>query len=123
MKHRNSFILSVCVALLTLVACATPPSPQPAPPQPPPGPPEQPPEPPPSQRPSTQVYFYPAKGQTTEQQSRDRYECYLWATKQSGFDPSLPQLAPHQRVEVVPMPPPGHGTVSGAITGAAIGAA
>lgn len=73
--------------------------------------------------PQTQVYFYPTAGQTPEQQSRDRYECYLWAVKQSGFDPSLPSLAPHQRVEYVPRPPPGQNTVAGAITGAIVGAA
>jgi len=72
--------------------------------------------------PSTQVYFYPTKGQSAAQQDRDRYECYIWATRQSGFDPSLPQLAPHQRVEVVPQPPPGHDTAAGAFTGAVLGA-
>jgi hypothetical protein len=73
--------------------------------------------------PTTQVYFYPTAGQSPEQQNRDRYECYLWAVKQSGFDPSQPHLAPHQRVEVVPMPAPGHDTVAGAATGAIVGAA
>src|SRR3990172_1048662 len=29
--------------------------------------------------PITQVYFSPKKGQTTEQQSRDHYDCYNWA--------------------------------------------
>jgi uncharacterized protein YcfJ len=43
--------------------------------------------------------------------------------KQSGFDPSQISLAPHQRVEVVPMPPSGSDTVAGAVTGAIIGAA
>lgn len=74
---------------------------------------------------STQVYFYPNRGQTVAQQDRDRYECYLWAVEQSGFDPSTVQLAPHQRVIVEPLPPEGHdtalGTISGAIIGAAIG--
>jgi len=71
---------------------------------------------------STQVYVYPTSGQSEDQVSRDRYECYLWSVKQSGFDPSQPQLAPHQRVEVVAMPPPGHDTVAGAVTGAVLGA-
>jgi outer membrane lipoprotein SlyB len=48
----------------------------------------------------------------------------VWAVKQSGFDPSQPQLPPHERVEVVAMgPPPGTHTVAGAATGAIIGAA
>jgi len=72
--------------------------------------------------PPTQVYFYPTRGQSTEQQGRDRYECYLWAKKQTGFDPSQPNLAPHQRFEVVPQAPPGRDTAVGAVTGAVIGA-
>jgi len=43
--------------------------------------------------------------------------------KQSGYDPSLPTLAPHQRIEYVPRPPPGQNTVAGAVTGAVVGAA
>jgi hypothetical protein len=73
--------------------------------------------------PSTQVYFYPTSGQGAAQQDRDRYECYLWAKKQTGFDPSSPQLAPHQRLEVKPMPPTGQDTAVGAVTGAVLGAA
>ena len=71
--------------------------------------------------PSTQIYFYPLHGQNKSQQERDRYECYLWAVKQSGFDPSQSYLAPHQRVEVKALPPPGTGTAIGAISGAMIG--
>jgi hypothetical protein len=71
---------------------------------------------------STQVYVYPTSGQSADRQSRDRYECYLWSVKQSGFDPSQTQLAPHQRVEVVPMPPSGSDTAAGAVTGAVLGA-
>lgn len=73
--------------------------------------------------PSTQVYFYPKAGQSQEQQDRDRYECYLWAVDQTGFDPSNPKLAPHQRVNVVPRPPAGRATAAGAVSGAVIGAA
>jgi hypothetical protein len=72
--------------------------------------------------PITQVYFYPKAGQTTEQQSRDHYECYNWAMKQTGFDPSQSSIPPVQRVRVVPMPPPGHDTTVLAITGAVLGA-
>ena len=71
---------------------------------------------------STQVYVYPTGGQSADRQSRDRYECYLWAVKQSGFDPSQTSLAPHQRVEVVPMPPPGSDTAAGVVGGAVLGA-
>ncbi len=72
--------------------------------------------------PITQVYFYPKAGQTTEQQSRDHYECYNWAMQQTGFDPSQSSIPPERRVKVVPMPPPGHDTAVLAITGAVLGA-
>jgi outer membrane lipoprotein SlyB len=72
--------------------------------------------------PLTQVYFYPKEGQTTEQQSRDHYECYNWAMQQTGFDPSQSSIPPERRVKVVPMPPPGHDTAVLAITGAVLGA-
>jgi outer membrane biogenesis lipoprotein LolB len=96
-------------AALTLAACASQPpaSTEPTPVTPP---------------PSTEIYFYPTKGQSATQQERDRYECYLWAKKQTGFDPSAPGLAPHQRVRVIPTAPPGRDTAAGAVTGAVIGA-
>ena len=72
--------------------------------------------------PSTQIYFYPNNGQGIEQQNRDRYECYLWAVRETGFDPSVPHLAPHQKVEVLPQPPSGHDTAVSAVTGAVLGA-
>jgi hypothetical protein len=70
----------------------------------------------------TQVFFYPQAGQTTEQQSRDHYECYNWAVNRTGFDPSQSSIPPQQRVKVVPMPPPGHDTAVLAIAGAVLGA-
>jgi predicted small lipoprotein YifL len=72
--------------------------------------------------PPVQVYLYPKMGQTPEQQDRDRYECYNWAIKQTGFDPGSPLIPPEHRVTVVPVPPPGHDTAVGAVTGAAVGA-
>jgi hypothetical protein len=71
--------------------------------------------------PTTTIYFYPTKGQSKEQQERDRYECYRWAVKQTGFDPGQAQLAPHQRIEVTPAAPPGSDTATGAVTGAVVG--
>lgn len=72
--------------------------------------------------PLTQLYFYPKEGQTTEQQSRDHFECYNWAVKQTGFDPGKSEIPTNQRVRVVPMPPPGHDTATLAIAGAVLGA-
>jgi hypothetical protein len=34
------------------------------------------------------LMVYPARGQTPDQVSQDRYECHTWAVQQSGFDPS-----------------------------------
>lgn len=73
--------------------------------------------------PAPQVFFYPNRGQDKGQQERDQYECYVWASAQTGFDPSLPNLAPHHRVQIVTQPEPGHDTVLGAAAGAIIGAA
>lgn len=75
----------------------------------------------PTQLPTTTVYFYPTRNQSEQQQNRDRYECYLWAVKQSGFDPGQAQLAPHQRIEVTPAAPPGADTAAGAVGGAIVG--
>lgn len=71
--------------------------------------------------PPVKVYFYPNRGQSQEQQDRDSYDCYLWAVKQTGFDPSATYLAPHHKLTVVAEPPPGTGTATGAITGAVLG--
>jgi uncharacterized protein YcfJ len=65
--------------------------------------------------------MYPAKNQTPAQQERDRYECYLWAVKQSGYDPGAAQLAPDQRIEVRSATPPGSDTAAGAVGGAVLG--
>jgi len=33
------------------------------------------------------LYIYPAKGQSEQQQADDRYECHKWAADQSNYDP------------------------------------
>jgi len=71
---------------------------------------------------ATEVYYFPMREQSIEQQDRDRFECYQWAKKETGFDPSDPHLIPHQRTYVVPDPEPGADTVAGAFTGAVLGA-
>lgn len=106
---RRLILVGIGMATLGLAGCAPPvysvrPSSEPA--QPP---------------PSTRIYFYPKQGQSREQQRRDRYECYLWAVRKTHFDPSQARLAPHQRVEVTPVAPPGTDTASGAMTGAVVG--
>jgi len=34
------------------------------------------------------LYAYPLNGQSPEQQARDRYDCHVWASDESGVDPS-----------------------------------
>jgi len=58
---------------------------------------------------------YPMKGQSAEQQEKDKYECYNWAKGQAGFDP--------MQVPTATAPPPsqqseGPGLVGGAARGA-----
>jgi hypothetical protein len=110
--RRHAARLLPAFGLVLLAGCVTEPMAMPSPPPPTVAP-----------LPDTRVYVYPASGQSAEQLDRDRYECHQWSVQQSGFDPSVTQAAPHQRIEVVPMPPPGAGTVAGAATGAIIGAA
>src|SRR5580704_15971215 len=79
--------------------------------------------PPPPPAPNVTVYAYPQQGQSPDQQDRDHYECSTWATQQTGFNPSAPNVPPHDRVQVVGGPPPGAGVAVGAVTGGIIGAA
>jgi hypothetical protein len=58
------------------------------------------------------LYIYPQKGQSPQQQDRDRYECHNWAVQQTGVDPTMAQ-APS---------PSGGGVLHGAARGAALGA-
>lgn len=71
----------------------------------------------------TKVFFYPMQDQSAEQQDRDRYDCHVWAVKQTGFDPSQ-HIAPREvRATVVPARAPGETIGAAAVVGAVIGAA
>jgi hypothetical protein len=59
------------------------------------------------------VYAYPAKGQSEEQQTKDRQACQDWAARQSGYDPAAPAPAPEASRG---------GVLRGAGGGAAVGA-
>jgi hypothetical protein len=69
------------------------------------------------------LVFYPEQGQSAGLQDRDRYECYRWASSQTGADPGL---AP-SRLPPAPGPAPnvrdGSDVAAGAVTGAVLGAA
>ena len=38
-----------------------------------------------------EMFVYPAKGQSKDQQNKDEYSCHQWAVQQTGFDPSKQQ--------------------------------
>jgi hypothetical protein len=119
---RSAIVTTTLAGCAVLVACATTPPPEqrPAPPPPPPrGVVYQQPAPPPV---NSDVYAYPTRGQSAEQQDRDHYDCSIWATQQTGFDPSAPGVPPQQQVHIVSGPPPGSGTAAGVVTGAILGA-
>jgi predicted lipid-binding transport protein (Tim44 family) len=67
----------------------------------------------------SQLYVYPAHGQTYEQQQQDQFQCYEFGKNETGFDP---MAAP-------PPPPPQQkragffgGAFAGALLGVAVGA-
>src|SRR5215813_3486446 len=68
-------------------------------------------------------YIYPSKGQTPEQQNKDRYECSQWAISQSGFDPSKPSApsSSAQQPRGQAVRGAGRGAAAGAIGGAIAG--
>lgn len=63
-----------------------------------------------------QVFIYPQRGQSPQQQQQDRFECHQWAVQQTGFDPMMGSAPPP------PAPAPTTGAVRGAARGAAVGA-
>jgi hypothetical protein len=72
---------------------------------------------------NTEVYAYPRNGQTAEDQKRDRYECYNWSVKQTGFDPATLPGNDTRLVRVEPAASPNHDATVLGVTGAIIGAA
>jgi len=69
---------------------------------------------------TAQVFIYPARGQSPQQEQFDKGQCYTWAVQESGFDPANPQVAASG-----PPPSPGMpqgGLLRGGAGGAALGA-
>jgi len=65
-----------------------------------------------------QIYVFPNKGQSQEQQNRDRGECDAWAKNQTGYDPASAASGPPASGQA-----PQGGVVRGGARGAALGAA
>ena len=63
-----------------------------------------------------QLYIYPTRGQSPEQQQQDRLQCSAWATDQTGFNPTVPPPPPQYSS------PPPPGLFGGALGGAGLGA-
>ncbi len=61
-----------------------------------------------------QMFFFPQKGQTQEQQNADRGACHSWAVQQTGFDPGMADAVQQQEAG---------STAGGVVKGGAIGAA
>ena len=64
-----------------------------------------------------QLFIYPQKGQSPQQQQQDRFECHQWAMQQTGFDPTMATAMPPPSAS-----PPTSSPLGGAMGGAAIGA-
>jgi len=65
------------------------------------------------------VMIFPAKGQSNEQLEQDKFSCYGWAKKESGFDP---MQAPTTKTAAPSQEKKSGGVVKGALGGAALGA-
>jgi len=61
------------------------------------------------------LYIYPAKGQDSQQEEKDKYECNQWAVKQTGFNPMNAPTA-------TAPPPPEQQRRGGLLRGGAMGA-
>lgn len=63
-----------------------------------------------------QMFIYPDRGQSPQQQQKDRGECHVWAVQQTGVDPTMTTAA-------APPPPPSTAPQGQVMRGAARGAA
>ena len=66
-----------------------------------------------------EVFIYPTKSQSAEQQEKDKYDCYGWAKNNSGFDPMAP---PTTTTAAPSAQKKSGGVVKGGLGGAALGA-
>jgi hypothetical protein len=73
---------------------------------------------------AAELVIYPAKGQSPEQQKKDKSECYTWAMEDTGFDPVNTEAPPKTITTELPKEKVvGSGAmVRGAAGGAAVGA-
>lgn len=48
---------------------------------------------------STELFIYPTRGQSEQQQAEDRYQCHRWAVDQSHYDPTESEYRAADRAE------------------------
>ena len=72
---------------------------------------------------SQELFIYPEKDQSAEQQEKDKFDCYGWAKSNAGFDPMAPPTAtaPRPRKEAA-KGGAGRGALRGLALGTAVGA-
>ena len=68
------------------------------------------------------VFVYPAKGQPPDRQKAETTECYGWAQRQTGIDPTAPPPAPPPQQKQGADGSALKGAAGGAAVGTAIGA-
>jgi outer membrane lipoprotein SlyB len=69
------------------------------------------------------MFIYPEKGQSQDQQEKDKYQCYEWAKNQTGFDPmKAPQATAPPPQQEAPVGGVGRGAVRGGLVGVGVGA-
>jgi len=66
-----------------------------------------------------ELMIFPSKGQSAEQLEKDKFFCYGWAKKESGFDP---MAKPSTTIPVTETQKKSGGVVKGAFGGAVLGA-
>jgi hypothetical protein len=65
-----------------------------------------------------QVFIYPQRGQSPQQQAQDTGECQAWATQQTGGPMAAPQAAAPPPTTASPMRGAARGAAVGAVGGA-----
>jgi hypothetical protein len=70
---------------------------------------------------SVGLFVFPSNGQSSEQQSKDDYECYNWAKDQSDYDPINPPVVETVAAKTGPDGSAFRGALRGAARGAVLG--
>ena len=71
---------------------------------------------------ASDVIVFPAKGQSNEQMEKDKYACYGWAKKETGFDPmAAPKASTPPPSQTKQKGGVARGGVGGAVVGGIVG--